>query len=144
MTNPAKKTLSASKTTLQRTKPKVQSTKNDALTQAPEIPYISDRERIKSVVVLLLDYLETIARQKKPRSQEAEKTRDEKIKLLFGEKNSCMDNLVELTDLLLKLEQPTAVAQPENPIHNPELAMNAADMALVDNFVGRVRRKDSC
>jgi len=142
MTQAVKNTFKTPKTPLKRTKTEVPDTQNALLAQAPEIPPMNDRERLKLVANLLLDHLENIARQHKARSQESEKTREEKWKLLFGEKNSCMDNLVELTDLLLKLEQPTVAPALENPMHNPELAMNAADMALVDNFVSRVRGRE--
>lgn len=113
-----------------------------------------DRDRLRDLTHLMLDKLETAIKLRKPKVPQKNKTEEEiavlekeaaeklkaSLEKLFGDKNSCLDSLCALSNLLLKLEQPAAnPSMNAEPSNTSELAMNEADMALLQGFLGRVR-----
>jgi hypothetical protein len=149
----AESSLTVAKNSVKRPKNSVKKDKSSK-------PPMSDIAQIKSVANLLLGRLEITIRKlnpvnpKKPKgisdpkiaaakekeTKKKETKRKKQYKEIFGD-GPCVDNLVTLADIMLKLEKAESNAPPmqENYFSSPELTMNAADMALVENFVERVR-----
>lgn len=104
-----------------------------------------DIERLRTVARLLLRRLEIEVKKRPSRRVSADKPdtqkQPEKSDRLFGSRRGYVDTLVTLADLLLKLEQTgtSSIADQEAP--PASISMDAADIALVDAFVERMRHQ---
>jgi predicted ribosome quality control (RQC) complex YloA/Tae2 family protein len=137
-----KETLKVQNKRVRRMKTPVRDMENPIRSQVSENEEVSDRDRLRTAAHLLLGHLEIAIRQHQARTQKSADAREKKMKILFGEKNTCMENLTELTNLMLKIEKP--LAQETTTVTNTEtLTMTENDMALLNGFVSRIRGGNS-
>lgn len=103
----------------------------------------TDIDRMRSVARRLLKKLESETRLKLPDTDEDITAREKKYHLMFGARSTYLSTLNSLADLLFKLEQAgNPKASPAEPAAAAaEIPMNPADMALVDNFVQRMKSR---
>lgn len=109
-----------------------------------------DIERLRTVARLLLRRLEIEVKKRPSRRISADEPemqkQPEKNDRLFGSKRGYVDTLVTLADLLLKLEQTRTSSVTDQEAPPASIPMGAADIALVDAFVERMRHQkaDDC
>jgi hypothetical protein len=154
----------AVKSSLKIAKNSVKKTKSSPKTRKSSEPPPSDITQVKEVAKLLLGRLEINIRNRSPlnpkkpkegtdektiaeiekKKKEKEDQQKKQYETIFG-KRPCLDNLVTLADMMMKLEKaeaPTVPATLDNPTPSEELKMNDADLALVEHFVERVRGRE--
>lgn len=131
------------KTALKEAKTTVKRTKNALKVHVSEIAAPTDRERVRTIAHLLLEQIESLVKQRSLRTPAAEEVRIKKHAAIFGDRDSCVDNLVALSELLLKLEKPQSTEILGQLPTSEELKMKDADLALVEHFVDRVRGREN-
>jgi hypothetical protein len=133
MTQTAQRDIKAPKIRIKRVK-------NAAKEQLSEMPEKTDRDRLHDMAILFLERLKMASNARAAYNEDGKIMETAAGKLyekIFG-KNSYVDTLMSLTNLLLKLEQPLA-PDPAIDAGIADIELNPADVALLDDFVGRIR-----
>lgn len=118
------------------------STKKPSLSLPKPRKKPTDIDRVRSVARRLLKKLESETRLVLPDDKDEIEAREKKYQMMFGTRSTYLSALTSLADLLFKIEQASISksASIEAALPEPEIPMNPADVALVENFVQRMKK----